>query len=164
LERNTLLNQEVVSSLLQASVTGAGLVLAIYALIMPISRRLFERRTHTFIELTQRFEQSAKEAKPDLNDVNKLKDLVYKMSEVQDVPSYLRYGMGLTFFGYILSTLISVFWIGDWWQPTMDSLLPLAFFLTTLVFLLVGLTSINDINKIMKTDLEQIKKSLSESK
>ena len=45
-----MLEQDFVLTLLQASITGAGLVLAIYALIVSISRRLIEHKTQILLD------------------------------------------------------------------------------------------------------------------
>lgn len=156
------MNQEIALALLQASVTGAGLVLAVYALIIPLSRRLFERRANESLDLMREFKKRAGESKTKLEDGENLKELIDKITETQGIPDYLRIGMGGTFLGYVLCTLLSYAVVMDWQRPTSDNALSLVFVLATIVFLLVGLTAIKDIHNIMEQDLGQIRKSLSE--
>ena len=158
-----MLNQEIVLTLLQTSITGAGLVLAFYALIVPLLRRLFEYKVHTIVDLTQKFMQSAKDIQPNVKELDKLKELAYKISDVQDIPAYLRYGVGFTFLGYIFCILMSYSWVVNYLQTTIDPWLSLTFILTTVVFF-VGLIGIKDIHNIMKIEFEDLKKKAEEAK
>jgi len=155
-----MLNQEIAIALMQASITGAGLVLAVYALIVSLSRRIFEQKVHTLVDLTQRFKETAKEIEPNYKDFQKLKGIFDQITWVQEIPDYLRYGFGLTFFGYVACVLMSYAWLVNWEQPTIDPWLSLVFVITTIAFLIVGLISIKDIHRIMKGEFEDIKKTL----
>lgn len=155
-----MLSQEIALALLQASITGAGLVLAVYALIIPLSRRLFEKRADESLALTREFKKKATESKTELEDGENMKELIDKITETQSVPDYLRIGMGGTFMGYITCALLSYAVAVNWQRPASDDLLSWVFVLTTIVFLLVGLTAIKDIHKIMEKDLAEIRKSL----
>jgi hypothetical protein len=155
-----LLSQDFVLSLIEASITGAGLVLAIYALILPLSRTLFEQRVLNLRRDMEEFKKMVDEAKIEVKDAKKLKDLIDKISLQQSFPTYLGLGMGVTFLGYITSTLMSVGWMVEWEKPTMDYWLIPTFALTTIVFLIVGLISIKDIHSIMKRNFERTKREL----
>jgi len=159
-----LLSQDFVLSLMQASITGASLVLAIYALILPLTRRLFEQRVLTLRRLVEEFKKWAMEMKTDVKDAEELKNLIDKIEAQQSLPTYLGLGIGVTFLGYIASTLMSVGWIIEWNKPIMDEWLAPVFVLTTLVFLAVGLTSIKDIRGVMKKEFEELKKTVEEAK
>jgi len=161
-----MLSQDVVLSLLQASITGAGLVLAIYALIIPLSKRLFEHNVVDFLELLKftgnKLDDFFK-GKMDKDSADKAKNYAVKIFQSWSFPTYLRFGVGATFFGYIFTTLASIFWVVDWEKTTMNSLIAPAFTVTTLIFLVVGLISIKDIHKIMRQDFNEMIKSLKES-
>ena len=58
-----MLSQELVLALLQASVTGAGLVLAVYALIIPLSRRFFSFRAEEIHEEVEELKEKVEETK-----------------------------------------------------------------------------------------------------
>jgi len=159
-----MLSQEFVLSLLQASITGAGLVLAIYTLIIPLSRSLFEHRVHTLLTYVEEFKKRAEETKTDIKDTENLKNLIDKISETQKFPTYLGLGMAIAFFGYVVSALISVGWLIEWEKPTMDAWLAPTFIVSTVIFLIVGLNSINDIHGVMKREFERIKQEVEDIK
>ena len=50
-----VLSETALSTMMQVSITGAGLLLAIYALIIPISRRIFLERAHYLKKKTEEF-------------------------------------------------------------------------------------------------------------
>jgi hypothetical protein len=72
-----MLSENAVSTLLAVSITGAGLVLAVYALITPISEKVFRERTENLESLLERFEKEKTKlttdaAYKDFNRLNKL--------------------------------------------------------------------------------------------
>ena len=52
-----MLSETVVSTLLATSITGAGLVLAVYALITPLSEKIFKERARKLEYLLEDFEK-----------------------------------------------------------------------------------------------------------
>ena len=158
------MNQDIALTLLQASITGAGLTLTAYALIIPLSKRLFELRAKTSANLIKEFQTKVIESKSKIKDGEDLKELIDKITETQDVPDYLRIGMMLTFLGYVVSTLLSYGVAFNWERPSSDTFLSFIFVLTTVLFLIVGLTAIIDIQKIMKGDLAEVRESLCKPK
>lgn len=153
-------------SLLQASITGAGLVLAVYTLIIPLSRRFFSYRAEEIYEELQELKEriSKTDTRVSTEDLSELKSMLERIEERKEFPSYLSLGAGITFFGYIVSTFTSFLWITDWNRPTMDSLLPFTFFVSTIFFLLLGLYSIKDISQTMKREFEELKEKVEEAK
>jgi hypothetical protein len=157
-----MLNQDVVLALLQASTTGSGLILAIYALIVPFSRRLFERNIAGFLEALKyakggfdQFEHEVrKEAEISKSDAER-NVFEYLLVPIA-YPTYLRFGVGLTFLGYIATILLCSAWIVNWGLVVVDALIVPIFVFTTLVFLIIGLMSIRDVKNLMTRDLRQI--------
>lgn len=82
------------------------------------------------------------------------------IGERQAFPTYLSWGAGLTFFGYVVSTFLSFFWLTDYNRPTADNWLPFTFFVSTIFFLLLGIFSIKDISRTMKREFEDLKKKV----
>jgi hypothetical protein len=161
-----MLSQDVVLAFLEASISGAGLVLTVYALIIPFSKRLFESTLKDFLEqLTSSISSLDKMLSGKLDSQAKVKARAYmsKWLESWNFPTYLRFGVGATFFGYTVTTLISIAWVMSWKQPLMDSVLPFFFTASTIVFLFVGLISIKDIHKIMRQDYYELINSLKET-
>lgn len=87
-------------ALLQASITGAGLVLAVYALIIPLYKRIFGYRAEDVHETLRTFKEDALEADT-LISAEKLNELKAKLTTIEEqgkYPTYLSWGVGITFF------------------------------------------------------------------
>lgn len=161
-----MLLESHVLALLQASITGAGLVLAVYALIIPLSRKIFSYRAKAIHEELEELKARIREAdaRVSSNELKKLKIIVESIEERRGFPTYLSWGAGLTFFGYAVSALMSFFWIADFNKPTVDPWLAFTFFVSTILFILLGLVSINDISQTMKREFEHLKEKVEEAK
>lgn len=167
-----MLSQILVLALLQASVTGAGLVLAVYALIIPIATKLFKSRAENLAGLREEIAKiseklDTKDTKDTQKRISRLKTISEELSEKISFPSYLSWGILLTFVGYIASTLMSVQWLANpnaTISEHIDQWLPTVFGVTTFVFLIVGIVSIKDIYSVMKKEFEETKKKIEEAK
>ena len=161
-----MLSQELVLVLLQASITGAGLVLAVYALIIPLSRRFFSFRAEEIHEEVEELKERVRETDTRISadELSELKAMVESIEERQGFPAYLSSVAGATFFLYLASTLMCVWWILEWNKPTFDRWLPYAFGIATLLFLLIGIASIKDISQTMKREFEELKEKVEETK
>ena len=155
-----MLNQDIVLTLIQTSITCAGLVLAIYTLIIPFSKRVFEHNIASFLEALKYTKNKLDEWFKDKEVAEKAKGTAENIVKSWSFPTYLRFGVGFTFSGYILTTLFSIAWIVDWGRNLMDLLIVPVFVLTTLIFLFVGVVSIKDVHEIMREDFKQIIESL----
>lgn len=167
-----MLSQDFVLSLLQASITGAGLVLAVYALIIPIASKLFKSRAETLTELKEEITRiskriDTKDTKATRNSIARLAEISEEMSSKIPFPTYLSWGIFLTFLGYIASTLMCIQWLVNPNAPIsehIDRSLPTVFVLSTIIFLVVGTASIKDIYSVMKREFEETKKEIEETK
>ena len=167
-----MLSQDFVLTLLQTSVTGAGLVLAVYALIIPIASRLFKLRAETLTELKEEITKiseklDTKDTEDTQKRISRLTTISEELSEKISFPDYLSWGILLTFIGYIASTLMCIQWLVNPSAPItehIDSWLPPIFVATTIIFLIVGIVSINDIYSVMKREFEETKKKIEEAK
>lgn len=181
-----MLSQDFVLTIFEASLTGSGLVLALYALITPVLNRLFSWRL-SYIELERRFQEyltelerteeqmkeSFKKLKGVINDDEFAKIYDETRShlahtgtglketvEKQKYPRYLSSGFLIAFVGYIMSTLLSMLWLVNPTSPNIniiDEFIIPVFLVTTVVFLGVGVFSINDTYSVSKKEFEEIK-------
>ncbi|MGD0160426.1 MAG: hypothetical protein ABSB89_09030 [Candidatus Bathyarchaeia archaeon] len=161
-----MLDENLVLTLLQASITGAGLVLAVFALIIPLYKRIFSHRAEDVYETLQKFKEGARKADTRISP-EKLSELKTKLTTIEEqggFPVYLSWGMGITFFGYVVSTLMSYGWLVNWEKQNLDGWLPLSFVGSTILFLLMGLLAIKDIGQTMKKEFEDLKKEVEETK
>lgn len=163
-----MLTQEFVLSIMQASITGAGLVLAIYTLIIPLSRRFFGLRAESVNKDLEKLKEKVAKMKirASYEEREEVENLIKKIGLKQTFPEYLRRGMALSFFGYVISALMSVGWVLNWenHQADFDKLIPFAFVSSTILFLVVGLFSIKDISKTMEQEFEELKKEIEKAK
>jgi len=161
-----MLLESQVLALLQASITGAGLVLTVYALIIPLSRKIFSYRAEELHEELRELKDRIRETdmRVSSKELKELKAVLESIGERRIFPTYLSWGAGLAFFGYATSTLMSFFWIIDLNKVAVDYWLPFTFFIATIFFLLLGLFSIQDINRTMKKEFENLKEKVEEAK
>lgn len=149
-----MLSENLVSALLQASITGAGLVLAVYSLILPLTRRIFEERSARFLKYLGELKKSAKklDIKSSKGEVENIERLGANIRQAQKFPKYLSVGMVVVFLGYLLSSFLSILWFVSIYRDQLDSCLPIIFGITTSAFLLVGLISIRDAYSSLKKE------------
>ena len=161
-----MLTETTVSTILTASITGAGLVLAVYALIIPLSRRYFSYRAERIYDEVQELKDRVRETNTRISqeEISELTNLIEGIQERQAVPTYLSWGAGFTFLGYVATTYLSFCWIVDFYRQSADTLIHITFPSSTIIFLLVGLLSIKDIYQTMKKEYEDLKKKVEETK
>ena len=109
-----MLSETVVSTLLLTSVTGAGLVVAIYALITPLSDKIFEARVKNLKSLLEEFDKEFFKITTNTAETqarfNRLRQLQKEIKKVRDFPRYLGIGIVITFvlfaFSFIADALL----------------------------------------------------------
>ena len=163
-----MLSEGSVLAFLGASITGAGLVLAVYTLFVPIAGRFFELRAKFMYESLSELKEKTSEKGVGISEkeIEELEELLQDIRTLQSIPSYLTLGMYLSFFGYIASTLLAVCWILDFenYQASYDQFLPLAFVCSTIVFFITGLWIIKEMNDTLKEEFEELKKKVEEAR
>ena len=147
-----MLSRDFVLSLLQASITGAGLVLAVYALIIPLSRKFLGYRAEAIYDELQQLKEKIRKTDTRISqeELSELKKMLESIEERRGFPSYLSWLAGATFSLFILSALMGMWWISDFYKPIMDAWLSFVFGCSTLLFAVIGILSIKDISQTMK--------------
>jgi hypothetical protein len=142
------------SILLEAGITGAGLVLAIYALVVQFSGRIFQQKREdvqkalTDLESTAESIRKAPNSEERKKYVNQLETIRGNMERGTTFPNYLSYGAAGSFFLYIMSALICLL------SPSDYALARGPLIAATIVFLFAGLTAMLDIYRALKRDFE----------
>ena len=156
-----MLSETAVLSLLQASITGAGLVLAIYALIVPLTGKLFEYKAGFLRNSIKEFKQIASAVKAESTDelLDHLKKKAEEIKERKRFPEYLSWGVGITFSTYIINVFMCLGYLVGYNREGSDAL-PMMFGLSTFIFLVIGLYSIRDIYRLMQREFEETKAKL----
>jgi uncharacterized membrane protein (DUF106 family) len=157
-----MLTETILTTMIQVGVTGAGLVLAIYALIIPISRRMFIDRARLLRKQIKKFEEQKSNLKPEASDkeFKSLQQLAEKIKETKIFPRYLDIGVFLVFTFYMLLTIMGfTFLSSPLYQTAANELLIIIIFsIANVGFLFLGITTIADISWTMHKEYERIKK------
>lgn len=155
----------LLSTLLASSITGAGLIIAIYALIAPISNRIFEERLNSLHNKMVEFEKSKEKITPEesLEEFQHFRAKAVEIQSMKAFPSYLAFGVKFVFTCYIMTAFFSSLWLTNVVQnPLAEFLLISLFCLSTISFFIVGRYAIKDVSISMKEEFEQLKKASEE--
>jgi hypothetical protein len=155
----------VTSAILTASITGAGLLIAIYALITPISNKIFRDRVESHRKLKQEFDKMKGKISSESSDkeFKRLQTLASEIKQIEMFPKYLGIGVVLVFFGYISTAIFALTWLVSPPRESVSELpITIGFFSSTFGFFIVGLYSIYDVYRAMKREYEQMKKEKEE--
>jgi len=149
------LSESIVLAILKASVTGAGLVLAFYSLIIPILKRLsgftaIERKEG--ILRSQRLVESAS-PEPTDEELGEIAE-AFRSVPARKVPFHMGYGIIITFIGFISSGLMTISWIKQINLDFVNENLINIFGTTIFIFGLMGIFIMKDIFKILKAEYE----------
>lgn len=155
-----VLSETLVSAWLEASITGAGLVLAIYALVTPIFKRIFKNRAKRRTVLFEEFENKRKIVKPDSDkDFERMTRLRKEIRQIGAFPKYLSIGTAIAFLSFIVSIFSDSYWLlNPNSNPQSELILFFIFSLGILSFAIVGILTTSEILLMMKDEFEDIKK------
>jgi hypothetical protein len=154
-----MVTETVISTFLEASITGAGLVLAIYALMTPISRKIFQERAKKLDELLREFEAEKVKITADSTkkDYKKLKTLSNEIKEYKNFPKYLGIGIIFSFMFFMLEIMVD--WAVLIFPPPSSNMATGAFFIVGVIsFLCVGFFAIFEILGMMLKEFEATNK------
>jgi hypothetical protein len=159
--------------MLTASVTGAGLVIAFYALIARMSDSIFSCRFELLEEKTQEIERIRSNPASFKEDnlqktSSRLKELGKEIDAIKAFPRYLGIGIGINFGLFILVSMICANWLYLYTQPnnpTQNDWLIVALFMFTVGFFgVVGAVGIADVRDTMKIQFKNLAKKKKEIK
>ncbi len=153
-------SEALLSSLMQVGVTGAGLVLAVYGLILPISRKMFLHRSRLVRTQTKLLEEKRAKLTSEAakNELNQLKKLEASVGQNRRFPVYLSWGVALTFVLYILMALSGFLALFNPLNnnPVNDAWIMVNFALANVSFLFIGVFSVLDISRTLKREYETV--------
>ena len=151
------LDPELVGKLLQASVTGAGLVFVVYALLLPRADSILERRAKVLAQAWADLFTRPKE-KPEKD----IEDLARRIAVLSELPWILRSGILLAFVCYGISSFLAWNWLvyPDWWEGKSFEIVRLPFGIATFVFTLLGVGTIWETGNVLQQSWELLKKRI----
>lgn len=162
-----MLSETAVSTLLTASITGAGLILAIYALITPLSKKIFDDRVTLLRVKKKEFDRLKVKVSSDSSDkeFERLKKLASEIKKIKTFPKYLGIGVILVFMCYFVCIYACLSWltfsdVGE----MFEFWIVLSFLIATIGFSFVGIDAVFDVYWAMKGEFEEVKKEKEEVK
>jgi uncharacterized membrane protein (DUF485 family) len=150
-----------VSILLEASLTGAGLILAIYALITSILDKIIKVRKELVAKKKEQFDSFAEKVKTERSDANmkQLNKLNDALKNLIPFPKYFGVGVILVFMLYLFVSFFAFQWftqpIGSKSVVTEDSM-AVCFLVATAGFLLVGVYTITEVARTMRHEWKEL--------
>jgi hypothetical protein len=137
---------------LQASITGAGLVLAIYSLVLSRAQEILERRAEQRDQVRKTLAEKVN------RDETGIEPLARDYEAKRALPAYLDWQIGATFCLYCASSLLtwySLFFAAEWWAGWLAVW---AFGLATALFLIFGVLIIGDITSVLQERSRELAK------
>jgi hypothetical protein len=163
-----MLTETVISTFLTASITGAGLILAIYALITPMARKMFEERVEIHRKKMKEFDKMKKKVSSESSekDFKRLKTLASEIQKIKAFPKYLGLGVVIVFLSYGVTSMLSYFWliVPSEIKVAYEVFITPLFIFSTFGFFVVGAYAISDVYLTIKREFEQVKKEQEEAK
>jgi hypothetical protein len=160
-----MLGENIVLVLLESSVAGAGLIIAIYALIAPLSRKIFEGRLEMAKGRLKQFEDIKAQTTPEevAKYTKALKTVAGQIKELKTFPSYLGPLVLIDFALFAVTALLCSLWFTGT-REEMQVYVILAFFIASLfLFASVGIGAIIEVYRWLTLEFEQLKKEREET-
>lgn len=161
-----MIPENLASSILTASITGAGLVIAFYALIAHMSDRMFENRFELLDEKNREVEQIVGNVES-FNRENlklttkRLEELGQEIDSMRTFPRYLGSVVAIDFGIFLFAAILSLTWL--WSSPESraqmnDWMILLIFLISVGLFAFVGIYGITDVMSTMKYHFTKLSK------
>lgn len=168
-----MLSETLVSAILTSSVTGAGLVIAFYALIAKMSDSIFKCRFEILEEKEQEFQRIRTNPESFTmenckSSSSRMKGLIDEIDSFRSYPQYLTKGVAITFGLFVSCIFVSVLWLMDanlGHQNYYADLVLLGIYLSAVfVFFVMGIYGLDDVNKTMIMQFNSLSKKKTELK
>jgi len=155
--------ENIALALLQSSITGAGLVLTVYALLTPILRTLFEKRAKELKDSIEAYRKKSETISTEIKEkeIREIRRLLSKIEEKRKLPGYMNLGIMFSFLLYIISVFLSLWSLFD-----LNMLVSTiwSFILATIIFLLTGVSVIIDIYSAFRDEYKSLKEEIDKGK
>ena len=149
-----MVSENIVLSILKSSITGAGLVLALYSLVFRSYKTLAGFRN---IERQRGLLRAKSLAEAYIEPTDEeLGEIVESFAAVpaRRVPFHQGYGLIITFVGFIISSLMAIFWLFGFNLVFFYNILIFIFFSTVVIFGIIGLLLMLDMLGILVAEYE----------
>jgi uncharacterized membrane protein (DUF106 family) len=158
-----MITEAFISSVLQASITGAGLIFAVYAIIVPNISKIAKSRLRNLEKVLSDLEETLSKTRKQENkkvEIDKLREKTDKLEELQSPPVFFNGMVIATFTLYLITTILSLWWftetkIGSFTKDDFQIWIPWTFGIATLIFGVIGYNCIKTINDIYSEAFER---------
>jgi hypothetical protein len=169
-----MLPDNVIIAVMTSSVTGAGLVIAFYALLANMSEKVFVNRLERISQYRREIKRisSNPQAFSEENlkkTTEKLDNLRKRTDSVNTFPRYLGFGIVTCFVLFVLTAIFCFNWLG--YSPDIQARAEMAqamiiilFSVSLFAFLMVGVFGIIDVLRTLWSNFEKIRKEKQEVK
>lgn len=158
-----MLEIEIVTSLLQASITGAGLILAVYGIIIPIFSKIVSYRVTSLTNLIKQIrDKPASEFLFKEESIGEAKESLDYIDEIRKLPTYFNKVVIFSFLGYITTSLLCLLWLLEIYKVNIDSWISWVFGISTVLFGYVGYKTIKDLIGLVKIKHDNLLKEAAE--
>lgn len=149
-----LLNKEIIYSILEAGITGAGLIFVIYTFILPITKSFFKPRVEEYRKSREKYLREYHKYDPIkiIEDVDAFNESINKLRELSRKPRWIDKKIIFAFFGYISSSILSIVIIVFNYHGILDLLLLILFVFSSCIFLKVGISTIREMIKYLTNE------------
>lgn len=152
-----MVSETFISTILQASITGAGLILAVYGLIIPVFNKILNYRVSSLANFIKQIkEKPAKDFLFKEGSIEEVNENLRYIDEIRKLPSYFGKAVGLAFLGYLVSALLCLFWFLEWNKLTIEKWMPFVFGASCILFMFVGYRTIKDLIGLIKIKHENL--------
>ena len=168
------LSETLISTILATSVTTAGLILAIYALLTPIFRRIVETRRKLLADKKAEFDRQKErlDSSGSTNEIKKLEALKSEIDEVGTFPPFFGDSVLLSFLfctiSFLFTLIVFFFQIiiqTDTAVNAVATILMVILFLTgCFLFFGVGVYTIVQISRVLSQEWETLIEEKKEAK
>lgn len=159
-----MLTETMVLTILEVSITGAGLIMAIYALITPVARSMFRERVELRKKKKEEFDKIKRKISSNSSDKDfkRLETLASEIKKIKAFPRYLGIGVSFVFSFFTVTAIVSVFWLLFPEVVAYEITIILFFFLAIGGFFLVGIYALSDVFLTIKREFDSAKKEFEE--
>jgi len=158
-----MLEPNIVTALLQSSITGAGLILAVYGIIIPVFSKIVRYRVTSLINLIKQIrEKPASEFLFKEDSIGEAKESLDYIDEIRKLPTYFNKAVIFSFLGYIATTLLCFFWLLDIYKVNINGWISWIFGISTVLFGYVGYKTIKDLIGLVKIKHDNLLKEATE--
>ena len=152
LQGGTILEPGTIQAILQASVTGAGLIFTIYTFILPITKSFFKPRLKEYQDNRKDLLDKLNESNPTeiIENFESINENRKKIIEQKKLPSWIDKTIVYAFLGYIFSSIFSILLLNEHvkalpYHGSLEIILIMFFIISTLIFARIGCKGLLDI-------------------